>query len=115
MDHLLYFRTTPVRSALGLNKTKDQRADRALDGPGSIHHIASLSRAGGSNDAGPDGAPVRARSSVGRAPALQAGGLGFKSRRVHGQNPLRGFRPDLDLARESANLHPIGPVGCGNA
>lgn len=64
-----------------------------------------LSRAGGTDRARVR-TPVRARSSVGRAPALQAGGLGFKSRRVHGSNPT------LDLERASAkqtNLQPIRP------
>ena len=59
MDHLLYFRTTPLRSALGFNKSKDQRADRALDDPGWFpSRMSRLSRAGGSNRfAGPDTRP----------------------------------------------------------
>lgn len=69
-----------------------------------------LSRAGGSSDAGPDGAPVRARSSAGRAPALQAGGLGFKSRRVHPGNP------GTWTSKESPPIcSPPDKMGCGNA
>jgi hypothetical protein len=39
MDLLLYFRTTPLRSVRGLNKPKDQRADRALCDPGLVHKL----------------------------------------------------------------------------
>jgi hypothetical protein len=50
MDHLLYF--VPLRPgvSLGCNTAKDQRADRALNDPGSgssILHVWRLSRAGG--------------------------------------------------------------------
>lgn len=105
---------------------RNQRADRALNDPGLVHRFscqdclvladnqrAPRARSTQSSGAGDPGSPaspercaLRARSSVGRAPRLQRGGLGFKSRRVHGRNPK------LDLERESAkqtNLQPIRP------
>ena len=48
----------------------------------------------------------RARSSAGRAPALQAGGLGFKSRRVHS---LREAWTSQE--RPPTNPHTIRPGG----
>ena len=55
--------------------------------------------------------PVRARSSVGRAPRLQRGGLGFKSRRVH--SPERGSSGPAKV-RQIIRM-PTDRLGCGNA
>lgn len=83
-----------------------------------------LSRAADSNQRTTSGPPLgevhRARSSVGRAPALQAGGLGFKSRRVHSgaqrwQKAGETTWKPGPRKRSAIHLHPSRKERCGNA
>ena len=61
-------------------------------------------------------APVRGRSSVGRAPALQAGGRGFESLRLHGSGTQRftfwGWRMHRRRLRQMGHMpHASVPSG----
>jgi hypothetical protein len=138
MDHLLYHLTSPFQETLqGLGpgavgptghksagpdhkrtvscerKPAALRAHRAP--AGSFMEPARGPRAAkAAHDLQPLGCPQgipRARSSVGRAPALQAGGLGFKSRRVHRPESPQGFPAWPGPRRSALNRSVSHPHG----